>query len=57
MTSSPGARAEVLQLRVVSATFAEEHEGVEVDTQGNGRLGAEDVVRAVTDGISKSLRG
>ena len=42
---SPGPRAEALQLCVVSAPFVEEHEWAETDTQGVGRLEAEDVTR------------
>ena len=42
---SPGPRAEALHLCVVSAPFVEEHKWAETDTQGVGRLEAEDVTR------------
>ena len=49
-TSAPGASAELRRLCIVSATFTEEHGGAEIDTQGVGRLEADDVVQAVTGG-------
>jgi hypothetical protein len=49
-TSSPGASEEARRLCNVTATFAEEREGAEIDAQGVGRIEAEDVVFAVTGG-------
>ena len=49
-TSSPGPSAEARRLCNVTATFAEEREGAEIDAQGVGRIEAEDVVFAVTGG-------
>ncbi len=58
-TSSPGPSAEARRLCVVNATFVEEREGAEIDTQGVGRLEAEDVVLAVTGGTGdyRNARG
>jgi hypothetical protein len=58
-TSSPGPSAEARRLCIASATFVEEHEGAEIDTQGVGRLEAEDVVIAVTGGTGdyRNARG
>jgi hypothetical protein len=49
-TSSPGPSEEARRLCNVTATFAEEREGAEIDAQGVGRIEAEDVVFAVTGG-------
>ena len=49
-TSAPGPSAELRRLCIATATFVEEREGAEIDTQGVGRLEAEDVVVAVTGG-------
>lgn len=49
-TSSSGPSAEARRLCIATATFVEEHEGAEIDTQGVGRIEAEDVVLAVTGG-------
>jgi len=49
-TSAPGPSAEARRLCIANATFAQEHEGAEIDTQGVGRLEAENVVFAVTGG-------
>jgi hypothetical protein len=43
-----GPSAEARRLCIATATFVEEHEGAEIDTQGVGRIEAEDVVLAVT---------
>ncbi len=58
-TSSPGPSAEARRLCIANATFTEEHEGAEIDTQGVGRLEAEDVVLAVTGGTGdyRNARG
>ena len=58
-TSSPGPSAEARRLCLANATFTEEHEGAEIDTQGVGRLEAEDVVFAVTGGTGdyRNARG
>jgi hypothetical protein len=58
-TSSPGPSAEARRLCIANATFAQEHEGAEIDTQGVGRLEAEDVVFAVTGGTGdyRDVRG
>src|SRR5918997_6305653 len=42
-TSAPGPSAELRRLCIVNATFTEEQGGAEIDTQGVGRLEAEDV--------------
>jgi hypothetical protein len=49
-TSSPGPSTEARRLCNVTATFAEEREGAEIDAQGVGRIEAEDVVLAVNGG-------
>ncbi len=58
-TSSPGPSAELRRLCIANATFSEERGGAEIDTQGVGRLEAEDVVLAVTGGTGdfKNARG
>ncbi len=58
-TSSPGPGAEARRLCIANATFVEEREGAEIDTQGVGRLEAEDVVLAVTGGTGdyRNARG
>ncbi len=58
-TSAPGPSAEARRLCIANATFTEEHEGAEIDTQGVGRLEAEDVVFAVTGGTGdyRNARG
>lgn len=58
-TSSPGPSAEARRLCIANATFVEEREGAEIDTQGVGRLEAEDVVLAVTGGTGyyRNARG
>jgi hypothetical protein len=52
-TSSPGPSAEARRLCLANATFTEEHEGAEIDTQGVGRLEAEEVLFAVTGGTGE----
>jgi hypothetical protein len=58
-TSSPGPSEEARRLCNVTATFAEEREGAEIDAQGVGRIEAEDVIFAVTGGNRefRSARG
>ncbi len=58
-TSAPGPSAELRRLCIVNATFTEEQGGAEIDTQGVGRLEAEDVELAVTGGTKdyRSARG
>jgi hypothetical protein len=58
-TSSPGPSEEARRLCNVTATFAEEREGAEIDAQGVGRIEAEDVVFAVNGGTGefRSARG
>jgi hypothetical protein len=58
-TSVPGTSAELKRLCIASATSPEERGGAEIDTQGVGRLEAEDVVLAVTGGTGdfKNARG
>ena len=58
-TSAPGPSAELRRLCIATATFVEEREGAEIDTQGVGRLEAEDVVVAVTGGTKdyRNARG
>jgi hypothetical protein len=57
-TSAPGPSAEQRQLCIVNTTF-ENRNGAEIDTQGVGRVEAEDVVLAVTGGtgIYQNARG
>jgi hypothetical protein len=57
-TSAPGPSAEQRQLCVVNTTF-ENRNGAEIDTQGVGRVEAEDVVLAVTGGTGfyRNARG
>ncbi len=58
-TSAPGPTAELRRLCIVNATFTEEQGGAEIDTQGVGRLEAEDVELAVTGGTKdyRNVRG
>ena len=57
-TSAPGPSAEQRQLCIVNTTF-ENRNGAEIDTQGVGRVEAEDVVLAVTGGTGfyRNARG
>ncbi len=57
-TSAPGPSAEQRQLCIVNTTF-ENRDGAEIDTQGVGRVEAEDVVLAVTGGTGfyRNVRG
>jgi hypothetical protein len=48
--------AQARRLCLANPTFVEEHAGAEIDTQGVGRLEAEDVVLAVTGGY-RNARG
>jgi hypothetical protein len=58
-TGSPGPSAETRRLCNVTATFAEERAGAELDAQGVGRIEAEDVVFAVNGGTGefRNVRG
>jgi hypothetical protein len=58
-TSAPGPSAEQRQLCVVNTTFENTTPGAEIDTQGVGRVEAEDVVLGVTGGtgIYRNARG
>jgi hypothetical protein len=58
-TSAPGPSAEQRQLCIVNATFENTTPGAEIDTQGVGRVEAEDVVLAVTGGtgLYQNARG
>ena len=58
-TSAPGPSSEQRQLCVVNATIENKEPGAEIDTQGVGRIEAEDVVLAVTGGtgLYRNARG